>query len=320
MTQLQTLAQARVIDPILTTIVQGYTNMELVGNFLFPIVPVDVAGGKVIQFGKEAFMLYDTERAPGARAARINAGYKGVPYALESHSLDVLVPDEVSREAQRVPGIDLAKVNIKVVQDSMGLGVEVAQATMARDASKYDNNHKVALTGTAKWSDPGSDPASDVSAAREAIRASTGRYPNTLLLAAKVFTALRFHPKILDKFKYTSSASITAEMLANYFNIETVVVGAAVRADDKGNMSDVWGNDAVLAYVPMRANSMADALRVGTTIQQPSYGYTYTMRGHPNVEQPYRDNPARSWVYGLNWERAPVLSGITSGFLFQGAA
>lgn len=320
MTQLLNLSQARVVDPILTTIVQGYTNMELVGNFLFPIVPVDVAGGKVIQFGKEAFMLYDTERAPGARAARINAGYKGVPYALESHSLDVLVPDQIARDAERVPGIDLAKVNIKVVQDSLSLGVEVSQASMARDASKYDANHKVALAGTSKWSDPGSDPAGDVSAAREAIRASTGRYPNTLLLAAKVFTSLRFHPKITDKFKYTSSASVTVDMLAQYFNVDKVVVGAAVRADDKGNMSDVWGADAVLAYVPVRANSMTDALRVGTTIQQPSYGYTYTMRGHPNVEQPYRDNSARSWVYGMNWERAPVLSGITSGFLFQNAA
>lgn len=317
MTQMLNLGQARVVDPILTTIVQGYTNGELVGNFLFPVVPVEVTGGKVIQFGKEAFQLYDTQRAPGGRAARINAGYQGVPYALENHSLDAQVPDEISRDAQRVPGIDLAKVYIKTVQDSLGLGVEVAQAAMARDATKYDANHKLALAGAAKWSDPSSDPAANVNAGREAIRASTGRYPNTLLLAATAFTALRFHPKILDKFKYTSSASITTDMLAQYFNIEKVVVGAAVKADDKGAFTDVWGTDAVLAYVPVRAGNLSEATKAGATIQQPSYGYTYTMRGHPNVEQPYRDNPSRSWVYGLNWERAPVLSGITSGFLIQ---
>ncbi|EHP39421.1 hypothetical protein OR16_31719 [Cupriavidus basilensis OR16] len=320
MTQLLNLGQARVVDPILTTIVQGYTNGELVGNFLFPVVPVEVSGGKVIQFGKEAFQLYDTQRAPGGRAARINAGYQGVPYALENHGLDAQVPDEISRDAQRVPGIDLAKVYIKTVQDSLGLGVEVAQATMARDATKYDANHKLALAGTAKWSDPSSDPAANVNAGREAIRASTGRYPNTLLLSAMAFTALRFHPKILEKFKYTSSASITEDMLAKYFNVDRVVVGGAVKADDKGNFTDVWGADAVLAYVPIRAGNLSEATKVGATIQQPSYGYTYTMRGHPNVEQPYRDNPSRSWVYGLNWERAPVLSGITSGFLFQTVA
>ena len=320
MTQLLNLGQARVVDPILTTIVQGYTNEELVGNLLFPVVPVEVAGGKVIQFGKEAFQLYDTQRAPGAPAARINAGYQGVPYALESHSLDALVPDQNAREAERVPGIDLAKVYVKVVQDSLSLGVEVAQATLARDATKYDVNHKLALAGASKWSDPSSNPAANISAGREAIRASTGRYPNTLLLSAVAFTALRFHPAILDKFKYTSSASITTDMLAQYFNVEKVVFGAAVRADDRGNFSDVWGADAVLAYVPVRSGNLADATKVGATMQQPSYGYTYTLRGHPNVEQPYRDNSARSWVYGLNWERAPVLSGITSGFLFQNVA
>ena len=35
-----TPAQARVIDPVLSSIAQGYKNSEMVSQFLFPTVPV----------------------------------------------------------------------------------------------------------------------------------------------------------------------------------------------------------------------------------------------------------------------------------------
>jgi hypothetical protein len=44
------------------------------------------------------------------------------------------------------------------------------------------------------------------------------------------------------------------------------------------------------------------------------------MDGNPTVEQPYFDNNSKSWVYGVNYERVPVLSGIASGYLFKAAS
>ena len=37
------------------------------------------------------------------------------------------------------------------------------------------------------------------------------------------------------------------------------------------------------------------------------------------VEVPYYDNNAKSWIYGVGYERAPQLTGITAGFLIQNA-
>jgi hypothetical protein len=87
-----TPGQARVVDPVLTTVAQGYKNSEFVGFALFPAVPVDLRGGQVIQFGKEAFRLYNTRRAPGGAVKRLQVGYSGEKYALESHSLAGQVP------------------------------------------------------------------------------------------------------------------------------------------------------------------------------------------------------------------------------------
>lgn len=59
-------AQARVIDPILTTAAQGYQNAEFVCGLLFPAVPVQQRGGKILTFGREDFRLYATGRTPAA--------------------------------------------------------------------------------------------------------------------------------------------------------------------------------------------------------------------------------------------------------------
>ena len=243
-------AQIRVIDPILSTVVQGYSNAQMVGSALFPAVPVEVAGGQIIEFGKEAFQLYDTRRAPGAATKRISAGYLGRPYAVEGHALEALVPLELSRDAQLVPGIDLAGLHVKLVQDIHLTTLEVQQAGIARNAANYDVNHKVALTGVKKWSDITSKPLTDVLAAKEAIRASCGQYPTVMLISAKVFAALQANTSVQTRFQYTSSASVTTDMLANFFGIPKVVVGAAVTASDAGVFSDIWGLDVVLPEEP----------------------------------------------------------------------
>ena len=54
-------------------------------------------------------------------------------------------------------------------------------------------------------------------------------------------------------------------------------------------------------------------------MEEPSYGYGYRITGMPLVEKPYWDNNAKSWIYGVSNDCTPVLSGMTAGFLVQGA-
>lgn len=298
---------ARVINPILTTHVQGYRQPDLVGDALFPTVPVEVSGGQVLEFGKEAFMKYATRRAPGSGTKRIAFGYLGKPYALLNEALEAPVPREYLRDANLVPGIDLATRATNLVMKVLLRAKEEEQAALALNAANYDANHKIALAGTDKWSDPASDPISQVEDYKEAVRASTGVYPNTLLLSAQAFRAMKTNPKIKEQFKYTTPDAITADMLKALFELDRVAVGKGVNATDAGVFSDIWGNNAVLAYVPLTPSGL----------EEPSFGYTYTMTGHPLVEEPYYDNNAKSWVYGVGYERVPVLTGITAGFLIQ---
>jgi len=306
-----TPSQARVIDPILTQVAQGYTNAEFVGLTLFPAVPVGQRGGKILTFGREDFALYATGRAPGAHTKRVNFGYSSGSFALEQHALEGVVPFEDLEEANSEPGIDLASIAVAKTQAIIGLRLEYAQAALATTAGNYAASNKTTLSGTAQWSDYSgtSDPANDIETGKEAIRAKIGKRPNTLVVGPLVWARLRNHPKLTDRIKYTGRDGLTTEMVAALFGVERVLVGDAIY-DNAGTFADVWGKFAVLAYT-----ATASVASRGT----PTFGYTYRLGGYPLVEQAYEDRNAKSWVYPVTDEVAPVIAGASAGYLISAA-
>lgn len=311
MTQM-TPAQARVIDPILTTVAQGYKNGDMVGMELFPYVPVSQRGGKILQFGREAFRLYSTARAPGANTKRIQYGYAGAPFALEQHALEAVVPFENMDEASTIPGVDLAGGSITLVQDVIALRLEKAQADLATNAASYAASNKVTLAGTSQWSDytGTSDPTKDIETGKEAVRQKIGKRPNVAIIGPAVAKALKNHPAIIDRIKYTGRDVVTTELLASLWGMKKVLVGEAVYDTDAGVQTDVWGKFVVLGYTDTAG--IADKGR-------PSYGYTYRLGGYPIVEQMYTDRNAKSHVYPVTDEVSPVIAGIDGGYLISAA-
>ncbi|MCP5383508.1 MAG: hypothetical protein H6920_11345 [Sphingomonadaceae bacterium] len=146
--------------------------------------------------------------------------------------------------------------------------------------------------------------------AKEAIRKRTGRRPNTFVPSATVRAALKVHPKVRDHFKYTTAAAISDAMLAEYLDVEQIAVGDAIYDLDDDTTVDVWGNDAVLAFVAPEGQR---------NMRLPSYGYTYRLSGHPFVEAVAWDNDTRSWTNNVIDEQAPEIVGADAGYLIQGA-
>lgn len=302
------LKQVRVADPILSNIAIGYQNAEFVGHNLFPRTSVQVSGGQVIEFGTEAFRKYNIRRAPGANTPRIQFGYAGKPYALVQDALEVVVPREWMRDASVQPGVQLATRAIRLGMNVVQLALENEHAAIATNAALYGTDNKVDL-GASSWFDPDRNPIVDVATAQEAIGDSIGKTPNVLLLSGKAFAGARTNPHVLERFKGLTSGAVTAAQLQTVFDVDRIVVGRARWQTDAGVMTPVWGTHAVLAY----------AAAPDSSVDEPSYGYTYTMEGHPLVEEPYYDNNAKSWIYPATYERAPQLTGVAAGYLFEEA-
>lgn len=305
--------QAAVIDPILSTHARGYRNSDFIASALFPRVTVPNRAMRLIKFGKEAFRMLNTRRAPGADKKRVQYGYASDAISLVQDALEGVVPVEHMEEAMSVPSIDLGRGAVNMVLDIVDLGLEYDCAQLARNTANYAASNRVALTSTARWTSSTSTPKADMDAAKETIRRQIGRYPNTLVIGPNAKNGLCRHPAIMDQFKYTGRDSITVEMLAAYFDIRRVVVGASVflpaNAADNVAATDIWGDDAILAYVP----------ETGDNYQVPSYGYTYELRGYPQVEAPYFERSNDSFIYPTKTERRPYLVGAEGGFLFQNA-
>ncbi|RYF71553.1 MAG: hypothetical protein EOO22_12350, partial [Comamonadaceae bacterium] len=114
----QSLASARVVDPILSAVARGYLSpAAAVADALFPIVEVGQRAGRILRFGTDDFKLVSTLRAPGSNTKRVQFGYASDPYSLADHSLEGAVPRENMQEAAAVPGIDLASNATKRVQN-----------------------------------------------------------------------------------------------------------------------------------------------------------------------------------------------------------
>jgi len=304
------VAQARVIDPILTQHARGYTNAEFAGDALFPVVTMFTRAAKRIEFDRASFKRRRSRRGPGGRIAALEFGYEGKAVSLHQEALSAVVPIEHQEDAKTVPSIDLQQVAVDTVLAVIGLEKEIQQATVARNPAAYAASNKAALVGDYKWSDPDSDPKGQVFDAKEVIRKRIGRRPNTLVLAGGLTSALGKHPKIIQQFAYTNSSAITIPMLANYFDVANVVSGDAIYDLQDGTTVDVWGGDAILAYVPpVGQRQMA----------LPSYGYTYELANHPLVEASRYDADIRSWKNDVLDEFSAELVGADAGFLFQDA-
>lgn len=306
----QTPSQARVIDPILSAVARAAAMQSgMIADLLFPIVNVGARGGRVISFGAEDFRLVNSARSPGTNTKRVQFGYSSSNYSLVDYSLEGSVPIELLQEGQAVPNIDQASVAIRKVRAMMALEREVQCANLALTAASYPVSNRLTLTGGDRWdayTDPLSDPIADIQAAREVVRSQIGLRPNLLTLGPRVLTALRSHPKILDRLSTSRDRTpATLAQLAALLEIERVVEGGAIWNNGTA-MVDVWGTFAHLAYT-----TPASVAEMGS----PSFGYTYQLENYPVAEEQYYDRNSKTWYFPVTDARQPQLVGASAGFL-----
>lgn len=301
-----TTADARIIDPVLSTLLAGYENADYVGYALFPRVDVTLEGGKRIEFDKSCFERVNTRRAPGGGFARISLGYEGKPYVLENHGVQAIVPLEHAEDAAAGPGIDLISEGVYASQGAVDLELECQQAEIATSPASYGSQHSAP---TNPWSTANGTPVDDVKAAREAVRARIGKRPNVMLLGAKAAEAAKSNPQVRSYFPNTDGP-LTMDQLKQVFEVETLVIGDAVVVEG-GTQRDIWPDVCILAYV---------APAKGRSRRQPSYGYTYVKKGHPTVSPPRFDDDCNSWVCKVVQSRAPLLTGMDAGYLLHDLA
>jgi len=299
------LKNERIVNQVLTNIARGYKNAEMVAASLFPVVRVDKVGVTIPVFGKEAFKLYNTSRAPRAGSNVMNPDKIGtVDVVLKEH--DIVYPIDWLEDSEAF--YDKQVRATSVVMDILLLGLEKAAADIAQNAANYSSTHKVALSGSSCLNNE-AKPVQFLKDCMEAVRKDIGKLPNTVTMGAQSFNTLSEHPALEDKIKYSMKGILTAELLGEILGIKKVSVGRAVYASDSGVNSDVWGDNIIFAYVPEN-----EAAR---SYEEPSYGYTLRHGNDALVVDEVPLNPGKVVGVRCTDVRKPALVGAEAGFLIQ---
>ncbi len=271
------LAGLRLVDPALTNLARGYRNGQMVAEELFPIVGnLEKEAGVYPQFSKEAFYLYATERGIRANSNRVNpAGITPLTYNMTEHDLEY--PIDYREDEEAIFPLQAHATN--VVTSAIQLRREKLAADLAQNTANYASGNKLTLAGDDCWSEPGSDPVGVIEDGKEQIRATIAQYPNTAVIGPKTLKALKKHPALIERIKYSMKGVLTIELLQEIFDIPKIIVGRMVYSTDAGVVTDIWSDNMVMAYVPEATSGQE------RTMYEPSFGYTFRKKDRPIVDK-----------------------------------
>jgi hypothetical protein len=267
------------VDAILTNISVAYLQKQdnFIADKVFPIVPVDKKSDKFFVYTKNDWFRDEAQRRADATESagsgyNLSTGtYSAEVYAFHKDVGDQTVanadaPLNPLREATEfVTQRLLLRRELQFVSDFFTTGVWADDVTGVAGSPSSGE--------TKQWSDyTSSDPIDDIEEAKSEILSNTGMEPNTLVLGYEVFRQLKNHPDLVDRIKYTSSQTITQDMLARMFDLDRVLVAKAVKATNKEGASEAYsyayGKAALLAHVAPNPGLMT-----------PSAGYHFSWTG-----------------------------------------
>lgn len=305
-------------NPILSALLLGMGQGNYAAQALFPRLPQALSSVQLAQLGDERFRRYNLRRAPGGATKRVNIKYEGKVYTVNQYAVDVPIPRELIRESDESRRLnvgnylDISRIAMATANDILGLDYEIEVATLATDSATYPVSNVLALAGATKWSATTGTPVTDIRAAGEIIRKKVGKRPNTLTLSADAAVALTTNAEVKGYLPSTNTGPASIEQLKTILNVQNIVIGDAIWIDETDTAADVWGNNAILAYVPKIGGGGADI-----SLAEPAFGFTNVIEGHPFAETPYYEPGSKSWVYGATYERKPNVAYPGAGFLFQ---
>jgi hypothetical protein len=231
-----TLSQVHVAAP-LTNIAVAYMqdNGHYIADKIFPTVPVEYQSDLYYTWSKDDFFRDEAQlRADGQESAGSGLNLTTASYAALVWALHKDIGDQMRRNAD--PAVDIEVAVTRALMQKLLIRRDRLFASKYLATSIWGTD----ITGVAsapsasqvfQWSDgANSDPFSDVAAGQTAILQNTGQEANVLTLGYPVYQALRKHPLVVDRIKYTMQAdakAITPELLAAAFDVDRVVVAKA---------------------------------------------------------------------------------------------
>lgn len=293
------------INAYLSEVARGYSNNSFIAESLFPVINSDLEKVDIFEFNKEAFQVYDTERAIRANSNVISPkGFKKHTTTLTEHDLAYPIDYREEEEARK---IKLQVHATNVVTQGLLLKLETQCATLAQDPTKYPTTNKIALSGTSQFTHKDSDPVGVIDDAKDAISRQIGQDPNTLVMGQEVWESLKRNESLKGLIANSTNKIVTLDLLKEFFEVEKIVIGKAIYSNANDQFERVWGNNIILAYVP-KLNARTE--------YDPAFAYTIRKKNALQIDEYEKEGNKVRYIRATDIY-TPFLVGSEAGYLIS---
>lgn len=275
------------VDQILTsmTIALMQDPNAFVAPFAFPIINSDKQSNKYYKYTQADWYREEAQlRAPGTESAGGKYGLTTDSYFCDVYAVHKDIDAQTRANADSVLNLDREAamwVGMQLLMKLESLFVRdyFAASTWTGTTTGLDQTGvpgAPAANQFRQWDDVSSTPIEDVSGWIDEMQQKTGRKPNTLILGPKTATALKQHPDLIDRIKFTQRGQGTLEILASLMGLDRILEARATRNTAKEGATDnyqfYFGNNALLLYSESSPGPMTA-----------SAGYIFAWSGYTGV-------------------------------------
>jgi len=294
------------INAYLSEVARGYSNNAFVAQILFPTIYSEKEQIDIFQFNKEAFNIYDTERAIRAASNIISPeGFTKHTTTLTEHDLSYPIDYREEQESKKVK-LQLHATN--VVTNGLQLKHEKACADLVQNPDNYPTENKLILSGSSCFNDKSSDPQGVIDDAKDAVSKKIAQDPNVMLIGQDAWKTLKKHPQLKGLISDNLNKLITLDLLKQIFEIDNIVIGKSIFADKDKKFVRIWKDNIILAYVPELGSSRTE--------YDPSFAYTVRKKDSLKIDEYTKEGNKIKYIRATDIYD-PFLVGAEAGFLIS---
>jgi hypothetical protein len=221
-----------------------------IADKVFPMVPVQKQSDIYWKYSKSDWRRTEVrKRAPGTEAPGVGWNMQTDTYYAEQYAVKHDITDEERANADA--NFNLERDATEFITNQMLLSRDVDWAARYFGTSIWTDKTGVASGPTTnqfiQWDQAASDPINDVATFFIAFRLLTGFAPNICVMGPYVMNALKQHPDIIDRIKYTQRGVVTEDLIATLFDVDELYVNYASIASGT-QVNDAKAQDAAATY------------------------------------------------------------------------
>ncbi|MBU8576359.1 hypothetical protein ACQKEX_15000 [Bacillus pumilus] len=313
-------------DQYLTNISVGYNgDQKFIAEEVIPVVSVEKQSDKYMVFDYQDHLVEDKDirRAPGSVASEMVTGFSDDSYFCSGYAKRYALYDELTANADQDRIFRLEEMAARQVKGQLLLSKEINAAALLTNPQKFHEELRQNVgdnPGTAdivKWSDyENSNPIMDVTKLRETQHRLGGPGANTLILSQPVYNILRMHPKLKSTLAgFTSPEFVSDEAIKHLFGVDNLIIGSARkanknqrRAGEGGKTNYIWGNNAVLMYLPPAPGE--DVPAAAYTFQWENEAANVV--GNQKTRTYYSEESKTKWIESEEWYDQKITSKLSA--------